>query len=268
MVDADQNAMAWANSGEVAQTRFQVRDAAFSLSDQAPMRLVNGDNDVLEDTNLVGTANFSDTEDYASPKAPDSGRKLTEFGLEIEILNQGENNEYGVVRLSKVNQHNVAPTANFEVDVTGRNVSARNFSSDQDGEITNYLWDFGNSTTSNEVTPTWSYEQAGEYTVSLTVVDDKGATDSFSSLVVVESPNALPEARAKYIHLGRWVTMWSTSSDSDGRIVDTEWTLPNGKVKRGRTFTSIFPSYGKHEVTLKIIDDQGGITTKTILVDL
>ncbi|MFA0279932.1 hypothetical protein, partial [Vibrio sp. 10N.222.55.F8] len=50
VVDADQNAMAWANSGEVAQTRFQVRDAAFSLSDQAPMRLVNGDNDVLEDT--------------------------------------------------------------------------------------------------------------------------------------------------------------------------------------------------------------------------
>ncbi|MCP4608601.1 MAG: PKD domain-containing protein, partial [Planctomycetes bacterium] len=79
---------------------------------------------------------------------------------------------------------------------------------------------------------------------------------------------ARPEASAKYIHLGRWVTMWSTSSDSDGRIVDTEWTLPNGKVKRGRTFTSIFPSYGKHEVTLKIIDDQGGITTKTILVDL
>ena len=232
------------------------------------MRLVNSDNDVLEDTSLLGNASFSDDQDYTSPQAPDSGRILTEFGLAVDIVNQSDNNEYGVVRLSKVSQHNVAPTANFELNVTALNVSARNFSSDQDGEIASYLWDFGNGTTSNEVAPTWSYEQAGEYTVNLTVVDDKGATDSFSSVVSVESPNALPEASAKYIHLGRWVTMWSTSSDSDGRIVDTEWTLPNGKVKRGRTFTSIFPSYGEHEVTLKIIDDQGGITTKTILVDL
>ena len=268
VVDADQNAMTWEKSGEVAQTRYQVRDAAFSLKDHTPMRLVNSDNDVLEDTSLLANASFSDDQDYTSPQAPDSGRILTEFGLTVDILNQSNDNEYGVVRLSKVSQHNVAPTANFELNVTGLNVSARNFSSDQDGEITSYLWDFGNGTTSNEVAPSWSYEQAGEYTVNLTVVDDKGATDSFSSVVSVESPNALPEASAKYIHLGRWVTMWSTSSDSDGRIVDTEWTLPNGKVKRGRTFTSIFPSYGKHEVTLKIIDDQGGITTKTILVDL
>ncbi|MCE7626792.1 immune inhibitor A, partial [Vibrio fluvialis] len=28
VVDADQNAMVWSNSGEAAQTRFQVRDAA------------------------------------------------------------------------------------------------------------------------------------------------------------------------------------------------------------------------------------------------
>ncbi|MGB7995484.1 MAG: PKD domain-containing protein, partial [Photobacterium halotolerans] len=112
------------------------------------------------------------------------------------------------------------------------------------------------------------YQQAGSYVVSLTVTDDKGATDTFSYTVTVETPNALPEASAEYIHLGRWVTMWSTSTDSDGRIVDTEWTLPNGKVKRGRVFTSIFPSYGQHEVSIKIIDNDGGITKKAITVNL
>ncbi|CAH6797449.1 Pre-pro-metalloprotease PrtV [Vibrio chagasii] len=268
VVDADQNSMIWQNSGKVAQTRYQVRDAAFSLKDHTPMRLVNSDNDVLQDTSLVGTASFSDDQDYTSPQAPDSGRILTKFGLVVDIVNQSDVNEYGVVRLSKVSQHNIAPTANFELNTDGLNVSARNFSSDQDGEIISYLWDFGNGVTSSEIAPTWTYQEAGEYTVSLTVVDDKGANASFSSIVNVEVPNALPQASAKYIHLGRWVTMWSTSSDSDGRIVDTEWTLPNGKVKRGRTFTSIFPSYGKHEVKLKIIDDQGGITTKTIMVNL
>ncbi len=62
--------------------------------------------------------------------------------------------------------------------------------------------------------------------------------------------------------------MWSTSTDSDGRIVDTEWTLPNGKIKRGRMFSSIFPSYGEHDVVLKVMDDRGAVTTKTIKVKL
>lgn len=52
------------------------------------------------------------------------------------------------------------------------------------------------------------------------------------------------------------------------RIVDIEWTLPDGKVKRGRAFTSIFPSYGNHEVTLKVMDDKGATVTKTITVNL
>jgi len=62
--------------------------------------------------------------------------------------------------------------------------------------------------------------------------------------------------------------MWSTSHDPDGRIVDTEWVLPNGKIKRGRIFTKIFPSYGTHEVQLTVMDDDGAKTTKVIVVDL
>ncbi|UTM58757.1 immune inhibitor A [Photobacterium sp. CCB-ST2H9] len=268
VVDADQNALVWANSGQAAQTRFQVRDAAFSLNDQTPLRLVDSTGDVLEDTSLIGNANFSDAEDYTSPTVPDAGRKLTEFGLMIDVVQQGQNNEFGVVRLSKVGSQNEAPTASFELKVDGLSVSAKNLSVDTDGEIISHQWDFGNGKYSNEAAPSWQYQQAGTYTVSLTVTDDKGATDTYSYSVTVEVPNALPEASASYFHVGRWVTMWSTSTDSDGRIVDTEWTLPNGKIKRGRFFTTIFPSYGDHEVTLKVMDNDGGVTKKVIQVHL
>lgn len=268
VVDADQNAMVWANSGEAAQTRYQIRDAAFSLQDQTPMRLVNGSGDVLEDVSLIGTASFADNQDYSNPQSPDSGRKLTEFGLEIEVIDQAPNNEYGVIRVSKTADDNIAPEAGFEVQVDGLSVKAFNHSVDKDGQLVRYLWDFGNGQTSDEMAPAWSYAEAGSYQVSLTVTDDKGATDTISKQVTVETPNALPEASAKYIHLGRWVTMWSTSTDSDGRIVDTEWTLPGGKVKRGRIFTSIFPSYGEHEVKLTVMDNDGATVTKTIVVDL
>ncbi|EKF9853264.1 M6 family metalloprotease PrtV [Vibrio cholerae] len=268
VVDADQNALIWSKTGEVAQTRFQVRDATFSLFDQAPLKLVTADGNTLEDMNLTANASFSDDQDYSSPQAPDSGRKVMPFGLKIDLLSQSKENEYGVVRLSKVTTENIAPVARFELKVEGLSVTSQNTSSDSDGNIVSYLWDFGNGQTSTEASPTWSYTKAGSYSVTLTVTDDKGDSDTHQQTIKVDTPNALPQASANYIHLGRWVTMWSTSTDSDGRIVDTEWTLPNGKIKRGRMFTAIFPSYGHHDVQLKVMDDRGAVTTTIIKVKL
>jgi len=47
---------------------------------------------------------------------------------------------------------------------------------DPDGTIVKYVWDFGDETTSDEVTPTttYSYASAGNYTVTVKVVDDHG----------------------------------------------------------------------------------------------
>lgn len=100
------------------------------------------------------------------------------------------------------------------------------------------------------------------------MTDDQGDSDTFTQSITVVQPNNPPEASARHIHLGRWVTMWSTSTDSDGRIVDTEWTLPNGKIKRGRMFSAILPSYGKQDITLKVMDDDGASTTTIISLDL
>ena len=51
-------------------------------------------------------------------------------------------------------------------------------SSDSDGEIVEYLWDFGDDSTGTEVSPTYSYSEAGTYTVTLTVEDDNGASST------------------------------------------------------------------------------------------
>ena len=74
-----------------------------------------------------------------------------------------------------------------------------------------------------EASPNWTYLNDGRYTVSLTVTDDRGDKHTTTETIFAEDDNILPEATAKYIHLGRLVTMWSTSTDADGRIVDTEW---------------------------------------------
>jgi outer membrane protein OmpA-like peptidoglycan-associated protein len=60
-------------------------------------------------------------------------------------------------------------------------------SSDPDGTITSYLWDYGDGTTANFTFPraTHRYENPGTYLVQLTVEDDKGATGMASQQVLI-----------------------------------------------------------------------------------
>jgi len=47
---------------------------------------------------------------------------------------------------------------------------------DPDGTIVTYAWDFGDGNTGTGATPTHTYEQDGDYLVTLCVTDDDGAT--------------------------------------------------------------------------------------------
>ena len=58
-------------------------------------------------------------------------------------------------------------------------------STDPDGTITNYEWNFGDGTTGFGKITTHSYVKNGTYTVNLTVTDDKGATDKSSKEIAV-----------------------------------------------------------------------------------
>ena len=61
-------------------------------------------------------------------------------------------------------------------------------SSDPDGTITNYEWDFGDGTNGIGVTVNHSYSSAGSYTVILTVTDADGAKNSSTSSFEVVNP--------------------------------------------------------------------------------
>ena len=57
-------------------------------------------------------------------------------------------------------------------------------SSDEDGEIIDYIWDINNSIYHGE-SIVWTPEKAGDYIVTLTVVDDEGAEGVFSNNITV-----------------------------------------------------------------------------------
>lgn len=62
-------------------------------------------------------------------------------------------------------------------------------STDSDGSIVSYAWNFGNGTTASGVTASSTYPNGGTYTVTLTVTDDKGATGSDTLTITIVGDN-------------------------------------------------------------------------------
>jgi endoglucanase len=84
---------------------------------------------------------------------------------------------------------NKPPVAKANGPYSGKVGAAVTFSSlgsnDPDGRITVYNWQFGDGGSSSTSNPSRSYAAAGSYTASLTVTDDKGATNTASAAVTV-----------------------------------------------------------------------------------
>ena len=70
----------------------------------------------------------------------------------------------------------------------------------ENGKIISYLWNFGDGTTSTEVSPTHVYGEKGAYTVELTVKDSRGKESKEQTKVTVKqrSANRHPLKRKRY----------------------------------------------------------------------
>lgn len=83
------------------------------------------------------------------------------------------------------------PVADFSSTVTGLSVAFSSaLSKGGSGTITRYFWDFGDGSTSIAANPTYAYPQSNTYTVTLTVTNDLGATDSGTHTVAVAANTA------------------------------------------------------------------------------
>ena len=85
----------------------------------------------------------------------------------------------------------MAPVAAFTSGVSGLTANVNGAgSTDSDGTIASYVWDFGDGGTGTGVTASHTYAADGTYTVTLTVTDNGGAKGTVSHSVSVAAPPA------------------------------------------------------------------------------
>jgi PKD repeat protein len=90
-------------------------------------------------------------------------------------------------------------------------------------------WDFGDGSTSQENRPTHIYSSPGEYTVTVTVTDNKQKTDQDTAKITVEEGNIIEEAEIKEVNAGLGI---KAVIDAGGNNCNWEITV-EGKVFLG-----------------------------------
>lgn len=118
----------------------------------------------------------------------------------------------------KVNQPPVANAGGPYSGITGQPVRFSGAgSSDQDGTITLYQWNFGNGATATGAAPSYAYSTAGTYIVTLTVTDNNGATGitKATATVGVAVPAAPTSLTAANNRTGEVLLRWSDRSTNE-----------------------------------------------------
>jgi PKD repeat protein len=181
------------------------------------------------------------------------------------------------ITIAPVNPANTPPTAGFTHTCDAADCSFTSTSTDvAPGTIAAYAWDFGDGATADVNDPTHSYTVTAptDFTVTLTVADNEGATDVETQTVTV-APAALPNTppTAGFTHTCNAANCSFTSTSTDvapGTIMTYAWDFGDGA-----TAAVSDPSHGyaiinptDFTVTLTVTDNEGAtdVETQTITV--
>lgn len=113
--------------------------------------------------------------------------------------------------------NNIPPTADFSFSCSSLSCSFdATSSSDSDGSIVSYEWDFGDTQLGNGMTLSHDYASSGSFNVKLTVTDDSGSSSETSQIVSVSNAAIQLTVNGYKVKGNKFVDiMWSGALGND-----------------------------------------------------
>jgi len=178
---------------------------------------------------------------------------------------------------------NLPPVASIDTDVmsvfTGEQIQFSGEDSyDPEGDALDYIWNFGDNQTSSLKSPKHAWNQAGTYTVKLTVKDGDGQEGTATKNVEIKSLGPTADfvfkdsgSEVEKVRANSNITLdASDSTGPDGEITEYSWDFGDG-IQRNVNESSTEYSWstgGYYNVTLTVKDENGetGELTKILQV--
>ena len=196
---------------------------ATPTSGAAPLLVnVNGANSVDPDGSIVSYAwVFGNGQTASGPTASTTYTSAGSYTVRLTVTDDA-----GVSRSTTrsiiVSAANQRPTAGFTAIPTSGpapllvSVDAGS-SSDPDGVISNYSWNFGNGATGTGLRTQTTYTTPGIYVITLTVTDNRGGTATATETVVVDPPQTVTD-RVRLSSVGGFVYNYEGSTAGNLRV--------------------------------------------------
>lgn len=97
------------------------------------------------------------------------------------------------------------------------------------------------------------YQCAGKYNVQLTAIDERGNTDTASTVLTIDDIGlTVDTTRAVYTGDAEESIQFDASPSSGGDIIAYEWTFPDGTVRTGEVVSHTFDESGEYTVDLRV----------------
>ena len=167
----------------------------------------------------------------------------------------------------KITVKNRIPKAKFTWDPGTGTVNtifefSSKYSSDDDGKIASYFWEFGDGEVSRYQSPSHIFQDDRNYTINLTVQDNDGEKSVIFSKTI-NIYNLPPKAKfwvsKTAININEVVRFNAslTTDPDDNNITELNytWNFDDGEIGYGRITTHDFITQGYFNITLTVTDD-------------